>query len=395
MYDVVVVGAGPAGSSAALRAARAGAKTLLLERGPEPGSKNVSGAMVRVGEIAKVFDVSNLPVEREVRNFRLSFLSQEGEVKVEVRPRERLVNVGRLKLDKWMANQAEAAGAILITKTTVTKLAREADGFKVITERGEVKARSVVLAEGVNALVAMGSGLRGELTPEEAVQTVKEVYSGNKDEVSKRFGLGGDQEGLAVRYLFTDPVPGAAFLYTYRDSIAFGIGVHMSSLIRHKVRPQDVLEEVERRLGIQEVVKGFSLREYSAKVIPEGGYPSWRPCSSSVFMAGDALGLVNPVTFNGIGPAVLSGALAGEAAAKGMECEQFERALREVKEVKEVVKLRPLIRELLEEDTLRSYVDMAVTTASSWVSGELNLSAVKRNSWRLFKHVIQFMGVTA
>ncbi|ABP95409.1 MULTISPECIES: NAD(P)/FAD-dependent oxidoreductase [Metallosphaera] len=385
MYDVIVVGAGPAGSAAALKAASLGAKTLVLERGSEPGAKNVSGAMVRVDDL-KVFDVKSIPVEREVKRVRL-VMGNSGEVQLEIRPRERLINVGRLKLDKWMASQAEGAGALVLTKTTALKLGPEG----VITDRGEVQGKTIILAEGANALVSMGAGLRRDLTPEETVQTVKEVYSLNKDEVNKRLGLSSDQEGLSVRYLFQDPVPGAGFLYTYKDSIAFGIGVHMTSLISHKIRPQDVLEEVKRTLGIQELVKGFSLREYSAKIIPENGFPAWRPCHGNVFLAGDALGLVNPITFNGIGPAVISGALAGEYAVKG-ECHGYERALLGDRIVSQSVKLRPLVKELLREENMRSYISMATELSSSWVSGELSPDPVKRNSWRLFKHALLLMG---
>lgn len=385
MYDVIVVGAGPAGSAAALKAASMGAKTLVLERGSEPGAKNVSGAMVRVDEL-KVFDVKNIPVEREVKRVRLS-LGNSGEVSLEIKPRERLINVGRLKLDRWMASQAESAGALVLTKTTVLKLKPEG----VVTDRGEVQGKVIILAEGANALVSMGVGLRRDLTPEETVQTVKEVYSLNKDEVNRRLGLSTDQEGLAVRYLFQDPVPGAGFLYTYKDSIAFGVGVHMTSLISHRIRPQDVLEEVKRTLGIQELVKGFSLREYSAKIIPENGFPAWKPCSGNVYLAGDALGLVNPVTFNGIGPAVISGALAGEYAVRG-ECQGYERALLEDRVVSQSVKMRPLVKELLREENMRSYISMATELSSSWITGDLSLDAVKKNSWKLFKHALLLMG---
>lgn len=64
--------------------------------------------MVRVDDL-KVFDVKSIPVEREVKRVRL-VMGNSGEVQLEIRPRERLINVGRLKLDKWMASQAEGAG---------------------------------------------------------------------------------------------------------------------------------------------------------------------------------------------------------------------------------------------------------------------------------------------
>ncbi|MEL9970883.1 MAG: NAD(P)/FAD-dependent oxidoreductase [Metallosphaera sp.] len=376
MYDVVVVGGGPAGSAAALRAAKLGAKTIVIERGSEPGAKNVSGAMIRVNDLS-MFDVKSLPYEREVSKVRLSF---DG-VQIEMKPKDKLVNVGRLKLDRWLASQAESAGAVLITKTTVLKV----DGRRIVTDRGEIEGERVILAEGANALVSINSGLRRELKPEETVQTVKEVYSLSKDEVNKRLGLG-EQEGISVRYLFSNPIPGAGFLYTYKDSIAFGIGVHMRSLISHRVRPQDVLEEVKRSLGINELVKGFSLREYSAKIIPENGFPAWRACSGNLFLTGDALGVVNPITFNGIGPAVISGYIAGELAVND-QCGSYESSLMMERTLSQAIKLRPLVKELLKEENMRAYISMTSDALSSWTSGDLSLD-LKANLWRLTKHAL-------
>lgn len=118
-FDIVVVGAGPAGSSAAITAARGGAKVLLLERGPEPGSKNVSGAMIRLEDFSSVYDIASIPIERKVKNVDLILLSNSNRTRISVNVESNLATVARLKLDKWMAQQAEKAGALLITKTTV------------------------------------------------------------------------------------------------------------------------------------------------------------------------------------------------------------------------------------------------------------------------------------
>ncbi|MEM3860516.1 MAG: NAD(P)/FAD-dependent oxidoreductase, partial [Candidatus Micrarchaeaceae archaeon] len=258
-FDIVVVGAGPAGSSAAITAAKGGAKVLLLERGPEPGSKNVSGAMIRLDDFSQTFDISSIPIERQVKNIDLMFLSNSDKVKISINTESsNLANVARLKLDKWMAQQAEKAGAILITKTTVLGIERDYDKYKVITERGEVRADRVVLSEGVNALVSIKANIRPDLKPEQTVQVVKEVYNLNKDEINKRFGLKADNEGVSWRILGTDPVPYAGFLYVYKDAIAIGAGVPMSILIKRKIMPYNVLDEVKERLGVNELVKGGS-----------------------------------------------------------------------------------------------------------------------------------------
>jgi len=390
-FDIIVVGAGPAGSAAALTAAKDGAKVLLLERGPEPGSKNVSGAMVRLDYFTPTFDVSSIPIERKVKSVDLMFLSDNNRVRININVDANLANVGRLKLDKWMAQQAEKAGALLITKTTVLGVERDYDRYKVITDRGDIRADRIVLAEGVNALVSMKANIRPDLNPDQAVQAVKEVYSLNKDEINKRFGFKADDEGTSWRILGTDPVPYAGFLYVYKDAVAIGVGVPMIILIRRKITPYTVLDEVKERLGFNELVKGSSLREYSAKVIPEYGFPSWRACSGKIYLAGDAIGLVDPLTFDGIGPAIASGTLAGKASLESYECNRYEAELLKDREVRKVVNSRPLVKELINEDNFKYYVRTVNELLHSWVYGDL--SKVKLDVGRMLKHLLLGIGV--
>lgn len=94
-FDIVVVGAGPAGSSAAITAARGGAKVLLLERGPEPGSKNVSGAMIRLEDFSSVYDIASIPIERKVKNVDLILLSNSNRTRISVNVESNLATVAR------------------------------------------------------------------------------------------------------------------------------------------------------------------------------------------------------------------------------------------------------------------------------------------------------------
>lgn len=373
-FDVIVIGAGPAGSAAALTAAKGGAKVLLLEKGPEPGSKNVSGAMIRTEEIAKVFDTSSMPFERKVKNVDLIFMDSTGKVRISVDISSGLINVGRLKLDKWMAQQAEKAGAVLVTKTTALGVEKDGEKYKVVTDRGSISGSKVVLAEGVNALISMGMKIRPDLEPEHSVQAVKEVYNLNKDEINKRLGFKSDEEGSSWRIFGTNPVPYAGFLYTYKDAIAIGVGIPMSILIKKKISPYTVLDELKERLGINELVKGGSLREYSGKI----------------YLAGDSIGLINALTFNGIGPAVISGSIAGKAALEGYECFKYEEELMKDKEIKGVVKARPLIQELTKEENLNYYVNFLGDALHSWAYGSLSLNL---DMPRLIKHLMLGMGV--
>lgn len=382
-FDVVVIGAGPTGSAAAYTASKMGYKVLLIERGSEPGAKNVSGAMIRESVISKVFETKDLPFERYIKNVRLIFRSKDNETHIIVKPKERLYTVTRLKFDKWLAQKAEASGAVLITKTTVTGI----EGSKVITERGEVEGDKVIIAEGANALLSISLGLRRELKNSETVLGVKEVYSSTRDEVSKRFNLQGD-EGESWRMVTDWPVPSAGFIYTYKDSVAIGVGSRVDEIIQRNMRPFELLDKFKEPL--LELVKGFSLREYSAKIIPEAGFPSFKPCEGSVYVAGDALGLVDPLTFDGIGPAVISGSLAGKADS----CESYSKWLYESKEILKVVKSRPLVSELLKSENLSFYVNLINHFMESWAEGDFSkLKYYKSSIGKVLKHFILGLGV--
>ncbi|BCU69869.1 NAD(P)/FAD-dependent oxidoreductase [Stygiolobus caldivivus] len=381
-FDVVVVGAGCSGSVAALNSAKKGYKTLLVERGPEPGSKNVSGAMIRESDISRFVDIDGLPFEKVVKSVKLVFSTKANSVELRIRPRDKLYTVSRLKFDKWLAQKAEQAGALLVTKTTVTGV----EGNKVITERGGVEADYVILSEGANALLSMSLGMRRELKPEEAVLGLKEVYSMTRDEVNKRFGLQGD-DGEAWRVISDNPIPFAGFVYTYKDSVSLGVGVPLSNV--KGLKPYEVLDSF--RSSLSELVKGSSLREYSAKVIPENGFPSFKACNQRVYVTGDAIGLVDPLTFNGIGPAIASGYLASENLG---QCEGYERALLQEEEVSRIVRSRTLVKELLKEENFKFYVNLIVDLFEGWSSGDLSkLKYYKSNLWAMLRHLTLGLGV--
>ena len=235
-FDVIVVGAGPAGSAAALVAARAGLKVLLLERGAYPGAKNVSGAAVEGGAILHELIPNRweqAPVERYVNRRQLAFMSATTSVTVDVRttrfaePPYNGFTVLRPKFDRWLAAQAEAAGACLLCATVADDVLREhgrVTGVQVRAEQGAIKANLVIACDGANSFLAKRAGLQREFHQHEVSLGVKEVIGLDEQTINERFQLGGD-EGLACEYLgtITDQVRGGAFLYTNRDTLSLGV----------------------------------------------------------------------------------------------------------------------------------------------------------------------------
>lgn len=319
-FDSVVVGAGPAGIAAAYTMAKAGLSVLVLEKGEKPGAKNMFGGVIfghHTEKLAPEF-WKTAPIERHVVEYQYWFLSNQSHVLMSHRNqkfngRYNAFTVHRAKFDPWFAKLAEDAGAIIINRTTVDGVLKEnGKVVGVTTERGDVLGDVVVAADGVNSMLAKQAGLREE-TPEGAtVLAVKEVIALPKQKIEDRFNLGPD-EGVAALLVGFAPGMHAGFMYTNRDTLSIGIGVGMRDLDKSKQRPNDILEKFKAHPSIAPIIKDGELKEYSAHMIPEGGYDYVSNVSADgMLVAGDAAMLVNAINWEGTNLAMTSGTLAGE-----------------------------------------------------------------------------------
>jgi electron transfer flavoprotein-quinone oxidoreductase len=328
-FDVVVVGAGPAGSAAALVLARAGRRVALLERGPFPGSKNMYGGVVygRVldGLVPRWWE--EVPVQRWVTRRATMVLTDTQSLTIDFRterwgePPYNGCTTFRPDFDSWLAAKAEAAGAVLITSTTATGLRCDGAGriHGVRTDRtdGDLEAPLVIACDGVNSFLAKEAGLYRHPEPEHFTLGVKEVLALPREVIDERFGLAGD-EGADFEILGgTGDVPGGAFLYTNAESIAVGVVLHLPALGRSGRRPEEFIADVKAHPAIAPLVAGAELKEHSAHLIPEGGYDAMPEIvADGLLVAGDAAGLclAAGIWLEGVNFAIGSGAAAGEAA---------------------------------------------------------------------------------
>lgn len=263
-FDAIVVGAGPAGCTAAYTMAKAGLHVLVLERGKYPGAKNMWGGAFYGPVMEQLFPDfwKDAPVERYVSRHAISFLTEKDSLSIDFRSERLEKNRGfivlRAKFDQWMARKAAQAGAIIATSLEADDLLYEGGIIKGVKVGPEAfPGNVVILADGANSLLAAKAGLRKEYTAHDVKQGVKEVIKLHREVIEKRFQLNGDS-GAALEFIgaCTRGMPGGGFIYTNRDSLSIGVMVQLASVVENQVKASDLLEDFKNHPSIQCLIKG-------------------------------------------------------------------------------------------------------------------------------------------
>jgi electron transfer flavoprotein-quinone oxidoreductase len=404
-YEAVVVGAGPGGAAAAASLANQGVETLVLERGVDAGSKNVSGGLIYAEESAPYTidglfpdfreEASERPVEEyyihniagnKVKTFDLNDIHHHDT--------EWCDSVLRRQMDSWLAERVhekcKETGGGLLTGVRVNGLLRDGGEIVGVTcdELDPITADLIVAADGVNSELARDAGLQNWDDPDEWFQGVKAVVDMESELVNERFGVD-DDEGVAHLFsgdLFED-VRGGGFLYTNDDTLSIGTVFHLDSIAEERAEPQQLLDNLLTHPLLDQWFQGdYEELEYSAKLVPDSkkvAHPS--PHQGRLVLVGDAAGQMQaqgPI-IKGMNHAVTAGGLVGEAFVEAKNRGETDRAgqLYEQKLETEGVmdQLRPTryeaTRAVSENDTLNSFgqtvINSVVGTAGLKVVGGL------------------------
>lgn len=337
-FDVIIVGAGLAGLAAAYTLANEGFETLVLERGDYPGAKNVTGGRLYVNPVRDLFpDLwDQAPLERFIAHEGVTMMARERSITMNYYGNElreepyQSYSILRSKFDRWLADQAEAKGAMLLSKVKVDELITENEKIAGVVAGGdELHADVVIACDGVLSLISEMAGLRQPGSAHDYAVGIKEIIELDPELINARFNLVGD-EGAARLYVgdVTKGKFGGGFLYTNKDSISLGIVVGIKDLMEDEpgIEAPTLMDEFKQRPEVAALIKGGETVEYSAHVIPEGGFRALSSLyGNGILVAGDAAGLALNVGFTvrGMEYALASGYYAAQAVLTAKEAGDF------------------------------------------------------------------------
>lgn len=302
-FDVLVAGAGPAGSATAIRLARGGARVLLADRARFPRDKPCGGGLTGRALRHAPCDVTPV-VEHVVDTFELRLRHGRGFGR---RYREPLVLMTqRRRLDALLAEQAAVAGADFRHGAKVEDVSVDADGVAASVGGQTVRASVLVGADGANGVVARHVGVGDGIVPGVAIE-------GNAPWTaldSSRY------DGRAVFHIGLVP-GGYGWVFPKGDHANIGVGGWGSEGPRLRGHLERLAASHGVALGDLTDVCGYRL---PARRL---GTPAAR---GRVLLVGDAAGLVDPLSGDGIYEAFVSARLAAEAIAAG-RLDEYERRL--------------------------------------------------------------------
>lgn len=287
--DVLVVGLGPAGASAAAAAARGGVRTIGVDRRREAGTPT------------QCAEFAPMPLGAETAAMKLSFRQAIAAMRTYVESDSphnasdfRGAMIDRAEFDRALCEEAAGAGAELRFATSLASVGE--DGAAILSDGTRIRPRVIVGADGPRSRIgaAIGSVNRDILETRQFVAPLR-APSRSTD-----------------IYLSRDIRGGYAWMFPKGDVANVGIGLEADA--RAELKP--LLAALRLRLIAEDRI-GPNILGWTGGAIPVGGAlnPVGRLETVGVALAGDAGGLVNPITGAGIPAAVVSGSLAGEAAA--------------------------------------------------------------------------------
>lgn len=304
VWEIAVVGSGPAGSMAAKTLADAGFGTVLIEKDKLPRYKVCGGAIPQ-----EFVEAIKVPEEIITRKFDTLVLHHLGE---EIVRRGDGACVWRTDLDNYLTGLATNAGAVLLEGKSVSQARIKNQTYIIYANGEQIQSKILVVADGVPSNILKFFGWKS-FSPDNIAQTITYEIQLSEKIIDQRLG----ETSLHLFFGKKDICDvGYAWLFPKRDVISVGWGCQISKIRNAREEFQNFLEIVQNYIHDGKIIKK------AAHLVPVGFQDRFN--DNGLIAVGDAAGFVDPLSGKGIAYAASSGMVAGKIIKKALEEEDLQ-----------------------------------------------------------------------
>lgn len=306
MYDLVVIGGGPAGSSCAREAARKGLDVVLLEKRRIPRDKLCGGALSP--RVMDALDFNLTPIVQHTINTAVVYSPSGRRFVVEKKDAKGFL-VKRDELDALLLKEAKDAGVQVMDNTEVISVEQAKKGVRVLSHGDSFKGHILVGADGVNSITARSLGMRYRWPLDRIALCIAADIPLPSKEIARILTPDESTRNVAVELYPWALQHGYGWCFPKRDEINLGLGYRLKHGI---LNLREAWVEFVRRFEHEKEVR-LDLSNQTAHRVPLAKFEK-RLTTRRAMIVGDAAGLASPITGEGIYYAIRSGILAGQTA---------------------------------------------------------------------------------
>jgi len=315
-YDVVIVGAGPSGSTAAKNLAENGKKVLIIDKQKFPRDKPCGGAIPT--RVMKQFPY----VEEFIDSISYGSYTHSSSLKYTlkfVREKPLLATVIRKDFDDGLVKLAVNAGAMFLNSKAVKDVTTQKDKVVLLLDDNEkIEAKIVLGCDGMRSIVAEKTNLCKKM--DDICISVVQEQPMSTQQLQKYF----TDKKIVHLFIKTQGIAGYGWIFPKKKHINIGMGQFESAVDSSKPRP-NLKESYKKYIKLLKekkmLPKNFPIENVKGGTLPV--FPLKKTYSDRVLICGDAAGFINSITGEGIYYAMASGEMAANVALESLDSDDM------------------------------------------------------------------------